>query len=520
MADNRPVVLAILDGWGIAPASASNAVSVAHTPNMDRWAADYPSTTLVAHNGLVGLPEGQMGNSEVGHLNIGSGRIVYQDYTRINRAIELGEFAENSVLTKVMEQVRAAGSRIHFCGLLSDGGVHSHLNHLAALLAMAGARGLDAKVHCFMDGRDTAPSGGAGYMEELLAAIERIGCGQVATVSGRYWAMDRDTRWDRVEKAWQALVNGQGLTAEDPLQAVKDAYAREETDEFIKPTVLLESNGEPAGRISDGDAVVFFNFRADRVRELCHAFSDADFKGFAVGNRPELLELVTMTEYEADFSFPVAFPPQSLTRILGEEASKAGLHQLRIAETEKYAHVTYFFNGGEEQPFPGEDRILIESPRDVATYDLKPAMSAVEVTDRLLTALTDQVAAGTPYDLVILNFANGDMVGHTGVLEAAVQACETVDLCLGRLAEQVQAMGGVLLITADHGNAETMVNPETEQPHTAHTLNPVPLILVSEEHKGCTLKDGGALKDIAPTLMNLLELKQPVEMEGESLIAT
>ena len=519
MADNRPVVLVILDGWGLAPASATNAVSVARTPNMDRWAAACPSTTLVAHNGLVGLPEGQMGNSEVGHLNIGSGRIVYQDYTRINRAVELGEFADNPVLTKVMEQVKAAGSRIHFCGLLSDGGVHSHLNHLAALLAMAGARGLDAKIHCFMDGRDTAPSSGAGYMEELLAAIERIGCGQVATVSGRYWAMDRDTRWDRVEKAWQALVNGQGLTAEDPLQAVKDAYARKETDEFINPTVLLDAEGQPVGRISDGDAIVFFNFRADRVRELCHAFADANFQGFDVSNRPKLLELVTMTEYEADFSFPIALPPQSLTRILGEEASKAGMHQLRIAETEKYAHVTYFFNGGGEEPFPGEDRILIESPRDVATYDLKPAMSAVEVTDHLLTALTDQAAAGTPYDLVILNFANGDMVGHTGILEAAVQACETVDLCLGRLAEQVQKMGGALLITADHGNAETMVNLETGQPHTAHTLNPVPLILVSEEHKGCTLKDGGALKDIAPTLMNLLGLEQPVEMEGESLIA-
>ena len=519
MAENRPVVLAILDGWGIAPASANNAVSVAHTPNMDRWAEEYPCTTLVAHNGLVGLPEGQMGNSEVGHLNIGSGRIVYQDYTRINRAIEQGDFTENPVLTKVMEQVKAAGSRIHFCGLLSDGGVHSHIKHLEALLEMAGERGLETKIHCFMDGRDTTPSSGAGYMEELLAAIQRIGCGQVATVSGRYWAMDRDTRWDRVEKAWQDLIDGQGLTAKNPLQAVKEAYAREETDEFMKPTVLLDNEGEPTGRIDDGDAVVFFNFRADRVRELCHAFSDTDFQNFDVGSRPELLDLVTMTEYEADFTFPLVFPPVSLTRILGEEASRAGLHQLRIAETEKYAHVTYFFNGGEEQPFPGEDRILIESPRDVATYDQKPAMSAMEVTDRLLAALKDQEKAGTPYDLVILNFANGDMVGHTGVLEAAVQACETVDQCLGRIAEQVQTMGGILLVTADHGNAEIMVNSESGQPHTAHTLNPVPLILVSEEHKCCALKDGGgALKDIAPTLMGLLGLEQPEEMEGENLI--
>jgi 2,3-bisphosphoglycerate-independent phosphoglycerate mutase len=321
-----------------------------------------------------------------------------------------------------------------------------------------------------------------------------------------------------VEKAWQAMVVGQGVTAEAPLQAIQDAYAREETDEFIKPTVLLNTTGEPVGRIEDGDAIVFFNFRADRVRELCHAFSDVDFQGFDVSNRPKLLELVTMTEYEADFTFPIAFPPQSLTRILGEETSKAGMHQLRIAETEKYAHVTYFFNGGGEEPFPGEDRILIESPRDVATYDQKPAMSAVEVTDRLLAALNDQAKAGTPYDLVVLNFANGDMVGHSGILEAAVQACETVDTCLGRIAEQVQAMGGVLLVTADHGNAEIMVNPETGQPHTAHTLNPVPLILVSEAHKGGTLKDGGALKDIAPTLMHLLELEQPEEMEGENLL--
>ncbi len=518
MADNRPVVLAILDGWGIAPVSATNAVSVATTPNMNRWAAEYPATSLVAHNGLVGLPEGQMGNSEVGHLNIGSGRIVYQDYTRINRAVELGELAQNPALTKVMDQVKAAGSRIHFCGLLSDGGVHSHLKHLEALLEMAGARGLDAKVHCFMDGRDTPPSSGAGYMEELLAAIKQIGCGQVATISGRYWAMDRDTRWERVEKAWQAMIDGQGLRAVDPLQAVLDAYNRDETDEFIEPTVLVDSAGQAVGKIADGDAIVFFNFRACRARELCHACSDSAFNGFDASNRPNLLALVTMTKYQADFSFPVAFPPTTMTRILGEEVSKAEMRQLRIAETEKYAHVTYFFNGGVEEPFPGEDRILIESPRDVATYDQKPAMSAMEVTDNLLAALNDQAEADTPYDLVILNFANTDMVGHTGVLEAAVQACEIVDGCLGRIAEQVEKMGGSLLITADHGNAETMVNLETGQPHTAHTLNPVPLILIVEEHKGRTLKDGGALKDIAPTLMHLLGLEQPGEMEGENLI--
>ncbi|WP_417911732.1 2,3-bisphosphoglycerate-independent phosphoglycerate mutase [Candidatus Electronema sp. TJ] len=508
-AAGRPVVLAILDGWGVAPASPTNAVSVALTPNMDRWAAEYPYTTLTAHNGAVGLPEGQMGNSEVGHLNIGAGRVVYQDYTRISRAIALGEFAKNPALTAVLDKAQAAGSRVHFCGLLSDGGVHSHLSHLAALLEMAAARKIEAKIHCFMDGRDTPPSSGVGYMRELLAIIQRIGCGNVATVSGRYWAMDRDTRWDRVEKAWRAMVGGQGLSAADPLDAVTAAYARGETDEFIQPTVL-----DDAGRIKDGDAVVFFNFRADRVRELCHAFLDADFKGFDVSNRPKLLELVTMTEYEAEFPFPVAFPPQNLTRILGEEVSKAGLRQLRIAETEKYAHVTYFFNGGREEPFPGEERILIESPRDVATYDLKPSMSANEVTDRLLEVLAEPI-----HDLVILNFANGDMVGHTGVLAAAARACGTVDRCLGRIAKRLLELGGILVVTADHGNAEVMVNLETGEPHTAHTLNPVPFILISDQHKGCTLKSGGALKDIAPTLMSLLGLEQPREMEGESLLS-
>jgi 2,3-bisphosphoglycerate-independent phosphoglycerate mutase len=513
-------MLAILDGWGVAPASKSNAVSLARTPNMDQWGKEYPHTTLVAHNGQVGLPEGQMGNSEVGHLNIGAGRIVYQDYSRINLAIEDNSFAENPVLTGVMDQVQAAGGRLHFCGLLSDGGVHSHIKHLVALLEMSAARDLDAAVHCFMDGRDTPPSSGADYMRELVMALDRIGSGQVATVSGRYWAMDRDTRWDRVEKGWQAMVDGQGETATDPVLAVEAAYSRDETDEFIKPTVIVDASGQPVARIADGDAVIFFNFRADRVRELCHAFADTDFSGFPVKNRPALLELVTMTEYEADFTFPIVFPPLTLTRILGEEVSNAGMHQLRIAETEKYAHVTYFFNGGAEEPFPGEDRILIESPRDVATYDLKPAMSAVEVTDKLLAALTEQQAAGTPYDLIILNFANGDMVGHTGIIEAAVQACETVDQCLGRIADWFRENNGSLLITADHGNAEMMVNPDTGEPYTAHTLNPVPLVLVSDVHKNahCRLADKGALKDIAPTLMTLLGLAQPEEMEGNSLL--
>ncbi len=518
MAAPVPVILAILDGWGLAEPSATNAVSVAHTPNMDRLMATCPMTTLVAHNGLVGLPEGQMGNSEVGHLNIGAGRIVYQDYTRINRAVDQGEFAANPVFARLMDQVRAAGSRLHLCGLVSDGGVHSHIRHLIALVELAKTKGLEVLIHCFMDGRDTPPHSGLDYLQELKEALDRIGCGKIATVCGRYYAMDRDKRWDRVKKAWDALVLGEGASARDALALVRDSYSQDITDEFIIPTVLVDEAGQPLGRIQDKDGVLFFNFRADRVRELCHAFGDADFSGFDPGLRPQLTGLVTMTAYEADFSFPVAFPPVSLTHILGEEVSRHGRRQLRIAETEKYAHVTYFFNGGNEVPFAGEDRILINSPRDVATYDQKPQMSALEVTDTLLDTLAKEEGAGTPYDMVILNFANGDMVGHTGVMEAAVAACETVDGCIGRIEQFVAQRGGVLLITADHGNAEKMLDPENGGPYTAHTLSPVPFIVVSEQLKGCQLKSGGALKDIAPTILSLMELPIPGEMEGESLI--
>lgn len=516
-----PIILTILDGWGIGELTPTNAVFVAETPNMDRLSREFPLVALTAHNGLVGLPEGQMGNSEVGHLNIGAGRIVYQDFTRINRAVDHGEFATNPVFNTVMEAVKAKGSRLHLCGLLSDGGVHSHIRHLIALLEMAAAQGVqEVLVHCFMDGRDTPPTSGLGSMEELVAAIDRIGRGRVATVAGRYWAMDRDKRWDRVQKAWDAMVAGQGLNATDPVQAVREAYGRGETDEFITPTVLIGDDNTPVGRIVDNDAVIFFNFRADRVRQLGHAFGDASFSGFDAGTRPQLLQLVTMTEYEADFTFPVAFPPAALTHILGEEVSRHGRRQLRIAETEKYAHVTYFFNGGNEVPFAGEDRILINSPRDVATYDLKPQMSAVEVTDTLLQVLAEHETAGAPYDLVILNFANGDMVGHSGVMAAAVAACETVDRCVGRIEQFVRERGGIMLITADHGNAEKMVDPETGGPYTAHTLNPVPFLLVGEAYRNRTLRAGGALKDIAPTILSLMQLPIPEEMEGESLIVS
>ncbi|RUM40185.1 MAG: 2,3-bisphosphoglycerate-independent phosphoglycerate mutase [Desulfobulbus sp.] len=517
---NTPLLLAILDGWGVADDGPSNAVFLADTPNMDRWQKRYPHTTLIAHNGMVGLPEGQMGNSEVGHLNIGAGRIVYQDYTRINLAVKEGELAKNPALNGVMDKVLAADGKLHLLGLLSDGGVHSHISHLFALLAMCKAKGLlNVYVHCFMDGRDTPPTSGIGYMQQLVSEMERIGCGRVATISGRFWAMDRDKRWDRVEKAWQAMVQGRGATAVDPVQAIADAYHRGETDEFIVPTVLVEKDTSPVATIDDNDGVIFYNFRADRARELCHVFGDEDFSDFDPGRRPRLLDLVTMTEYEADFSFPVAFPPQVLTHILGEELSRHGVHQLRIAETEKYAHVTYFFNGGEEKPFPGEERILINSPREVATYDQKPEMSAEEVTDALLAALVENEQAGTPIEVVILNFANGDMVGHTGVLAAAIKACATVDRCLGRIRAYMKDRGGIMLVTADHGNAEKMVDPETGEPYTAHTLNPVPLVLVADRFTDCRLRDGGALKDIAPTMLTILGLPIPAEMEdGENLL--
>ena len=506
-----PVVLTILDGWGIAEPSPTNAVSVAATPNMDRLSGSYPMTTLTAHNGLVGLPEGQMGNSEVGHLNIGAGRIVYQDFTRIDLAAERGEFAANPVLAGVMDAVSGTGGRLHLCGLLSDGGVHSHIRHLIALLEVAAAQGLGERVfvHAFMDGRDTPPSSGISYMEELVGAMARTGCGRVATVSGRYWAMDRDKRWDRVARAWAALVHGEGATASDPVELVRAAYERGETDEFIAPTVLVDENGRPLATIADGDAILFFNFRADRVRELCHAFGDAEFTGFATGPRPHLAQLATMTEYEAEFTFPVAFPPVTLTRILGEEVSRHGRRQLRIAETEKYAHVTYFFNGGVETPYPGEDRVLVPSPK-VATYDLQPEMSAREVTDKLVEAIQSR-----RYDAIVCNYANGDMVGHTGNLEAATRAVEVLDECIGRIVEAMRGIGGEVLITADHGNAETMRDPESHQPHTAHTLNLVPLLYIGRKAR---IADGGSLQDVAPTLLAMMGLPQPADMTGRPLI--
>lgn len=513
MAAKKPVLLAILDGWGLGEETETNAVYMAKTPHVDKWLSEYPTTSLLAHNGAVGLPEGQMGNSEVGHLNIGAGRVVYQDFTRINKAVVEGTLATNEVLLQAIDKVLNKKSALHLMGLVSDGGVHSHLDHLLALVATAAEKGVEKIfIHAFMDGRDTPPSSGAGYMDDLVAGLTKIGRGAVATISGRYYAMDRDNRWQRVKLAWNALVAGEGVVApEDPAEAMKDAYQRQETDEFIKPMVL-HSNERPVATVNDDDAVLFFNFRADRARELTRAFTLPDFDGFDVANRPRLSDYVMMTQYDKVFESPALFPPMGLDRILGEEVSGAGLKQLRIAETEKYAHVTFFFNGGREEPFPGEDRVLIDSPREVATYDEKPAMSAVEVTEALLAKLDSGL-----YDLIILNFANADMVGHTGILAAAIAACETVDGCLGKLVAKVQELSGTVLVTADHGNSDIMFDAEAMEPYTAHTLNPVPFILINDDLKGKKLQSGGALKDIAPTILRLLDVDIPAEMEGECL---
>lgn len=508
-----PVLLAILDGWGIGEPWAGNAIHLARTPNMDRWQKYEPNTTLVAHNGAVGLPEGQMGNSEVGHLNIGAGRIVYQDFTRINLAIDTGDFFKNEPLIRVFSKAVLRGKAVHLLGLVSDGGVHSHLRHLVALLEMAVKVGQkEVYVHAFMDGRDTPPESGASYMSELSRSMARLGAGRVATVCGRYYAMDRDNRWDRLFLAWEAMVAGKGqYAAPDGSEAIALAYARGETDEFIRPTVIMDG-GQPVATIHDGDSVIFFNFRADRARQLTQAFVDREFSGFKSDVRPKLLDYLTFTVYDKDWDLPVAFPPKAINRILGEELSRYGLRQLRIAETEKYAHVTYFFNGGREEPFPLEDRALLPSPREVATYDLKPQMSAEAVTGELLKRLKDN-----PYSLVILNFANCDMVGHTGVMAAAVTAVETVDRCIGIIVERFTALGGVVLITADHGNAEVMIDRASGRPVTAHSTNQVPLVMIGAR-SGFGLKEGGTLTSIAPTILELMGLPIPAEMESPSLL--
>ncbi|MBI5062990.1 MAG: 2,3-bisphosphoglycerate-independent phosphoglycerate mutase, partial [Desulfatitalea sp.] len=469
----KPVMLMILDGWGIDPPGPGNAVSLARTPNLDRLLSEYSHTRLKTSGRNVGLPDGIMGNSEVGHLNIGAGRIVYQDLTRIDLAIEDGSFFDNATLNQAINRAQEKNSALHLMGLVSDGGVHSQLTHILALLDLAKRRGLTRVfLHAILDGRDTSPDSGQNYVAQVQQHMTRIGTGAIATLCGRYYAMDRDTRWDRTEKAYRLLTQGQGTPAQEPIAAIRQAYALGETDEFVQPVVMTDADQRPLASIRDDDAVIFFNFRADRTRQLTRAFTEPGFKGFVRSTLPKLSDFVCMTLYDASFTtLPIAFPPEHPTEILGQVVSEQGLRQLRIAETEKYAHVTYFFNGGEEAPFANEDRCMIPSPREVPTYDHKPEMSAEAVCEEVL-----QRIASERYDLIVLNFANMDMVGHTGIIPAAVKACETVDRCVGRIAAAIQAKGGALLITADHGNAETMIAPNGKV-HTAHTTNPVHLVL-------------------------------------------
>lgn len=501
----KPVLLMILDGWGIAPASSTNAAAVASTPNLDSYFAKYPHTTIQASGLAVGLPEGQIGNSEVGHLNIGAGRVIYQSLTRITKAIEDGDFFENPVLCKVMDQTKAAGKALHLMGLMSDGGVHSHLTHVIALLRMAKARGIEKVfVHAFLDGRDVPPKSGAGYLRQLQEALSEIGVGTIATVAGRYYPMDRDKRWERVEKAYEVMVRGAGKVAADPIAEVEASYVEGITDEFVIPFAVEGVEGQ----IKAGDGVIFFNFRPDRARQLTRALNDKEFDSFPREASALPVNFVCMAQYDATIEAPVAYPPESYKDTLGEVIAQAGMHQLRIAETEKYAHVTFFFNGGVEEPNAQEERILIPSPK-VATYDLQPEMSAEEVTVALLQALEED-----KYEAIILNYANPDMIGHTGVLEAALKAMAKVDECVGRVVDKVLSLGGKVCITADHGNIEKMVD-EQGNPHTAHTTNIVPFILVGEgEYK----LHSGKLADIAPTMLALLGIDKPKLMTGKSLI--
>ncbi len=504
----KPLLLMILDGWGINPNPAHNAVALAKTPNLTKFLSEYPHAEIRTSGMAVGLPEGQMGNSEVGHLNLGAGRVVYQELTRVTKSILDGDFFTNPVLLDCIAKVKASGGRLHLSGLLSDGGVHSHNSHLYALLELAKREGLqEVFVHCLLDGRDTPPQSGAGYLAQLETEIARIGVGTIATVMGRYYAMDRDNRWDRVEKAYNAIVCGEGAPFASAKEAIAESYAAGVHDEFVVPVVVAAD-----ATLDDGDGFIFFNFRSDRAREITRAIALDGFDGFERRKRPKLAGYVCLTEYDATFGLPIAFGSTELTNILGGVLANAGLKQLRIAETEKYAHVTFFFNGGVEVPFPGEDRALIPSPQEVATYDQKPEMSAYQVTDKLLKLLEQDL-----YDVIILNFANCDMVGHTGIEAAAIKAVETVDACAGRIVAKVRDMGGAVLITADHGNAEQLQD-ENGEPFTAHTINPVWLVLMDDSRKGVTLREGGRLADVAPTMLKMLGLPQPKEMTGESLL--
>ena len=504
----KPLALIIMDGFGLRKETEGNAIAAAKHPNLDRLWATCPHTQIGASGMDVGLPDGQMGNSEVGHTNMGAGRIVYQELTRITKSIEDGEYLSNPVLLHVMENAKKPGAALHLMGLLSDGGVHSHIHHLFGLIEMAKKMGVEkVYIHCFMDGRDVPPTSGAEYIEELQKELEKTGVGKIATVSGRYYAMDRDNRWERVVKAYDAMVNGEGVKAPDPAAMMRQSYADGVTDEFIVPAVVTEG-----AEVKSGDSVIFFNFRPDRARELTRTLVDPDFAGFERKKGFFPLTYICMTQYDATMpNVEVAYAPQSLANTFGEYISKNGLTQLRIAETEKYAHVTFFFNGGVEAPYPGEDRALIPSPK-VATYDLQPEMSAYLVTDEVVK----RIRSGK-YDVIILNYANCDMVGHTGVFEAAVKAVEAVDTCLGRTLAAIEEMGGRAFVTADHGNADMMTD-EQGNPFTAHTTNPVPFIAVGFPEGTKLLPHGGRLADIAPTMLQALGLPQPAEMTGRSML--
>ena len=508
----KPYAIIIMDGYGLSGEKNGNAIAMEGSPNVEKYRREYPSGELGASGMSVGLPDGQMGNSEVGHLNMGAGRIVYQELTKITKEIGDGGFFKNEALLGAMENAKKNHKKLHVWGLLSDGGVHSHNTHLYALLKMCKENGLDnAYVHCFMDGRDVSPTSGAGFLRDLQAEMDKLAFGEIASVCGRYYAMDRDNRWERVAKAYDMLTLGNGIHAEYAADAVEASYKNEVTDEFILPTNVVRG-GRPVALVEEGDSIIFFNFRPDRAREITRAFSQEDFNGFERKTGYLKPYYVCFTQYDATFNdVRVAFKPQSLDNTLGEYLSKKGLTQLRIAETEKYAHVTFFFNGGVEAPNAGEERALVPSPK-VATYDLQPEMSAFEVTDRAIKELSSG-----KFDVMILNFANCDMVGHTGVISAAEKAVETVDICVDKVLRQILKMGGGALLTADHGNADKMI-AEDGSPFTAHTTNPVPVVLVCDRLKDKKLREGGVLADLAPTLLDMMGLEKPAEMTGKTLI--
>jgi len=507
---HKPLILIVLDGWGYREDPTHNAIAAARKPAWDRlW--KYPHTLIDASAGAVGLPENQMGNSEVGHLNLGAGRVVFQEYTRVERAIASGEFFHNPVLTEAVDTATATKGAVHIFGLLSPGGVHSHENQIHAMAELAAKRGAkQLYVHAFLDGRDTPPQSAAASLDAMEHKLAALGVGRIASICGRYYAMDRDKRWDRVQRAYDLLTLGEGeFTASSARRALDAAYERGETDEFVKPSAVVPTES-PAAYVRDGDSIVFMNFRADRARELTSAFIEPDFKGFERKRTPKLARFATLTEYNVTFKVGVAFPPNRLDNMFGAYIAELGLHQLRIAETEKYAHVTFFFNGGIETPYPNEDRILVPSPKDVPTYDLKPEMSAPTVADEIVKA----VKSGK-YEVIICNFANADMVGHTGNIDAATKAIEAIDAALGHILDATLAVGGELLITADHGNAEEMFDPKTGQPQTAHTTNPVPLIYVG---RPAVMARTGSLQDIAPTMLRVMGLPVPNEMTGHALV--